>query len=227
MALSHSPSIVLSNLVFCVDSANVKSYPGTGATWTDISTSGNNVTLVNTPTFLSTNSGVLDFNGSTQYGSFAGAANNFGVGSIECWCQSDAPTDSLNQQIVARTNTTSGTLNILKNSTNQFQFNIRLSTGTQYTIPSDSSATTDWTHIIGTYDGTTQKIYVNGVHQTTTTSISGTIDTAGTLDINIGRNTTAAAYFNGRIPVVRLYNRALTTSEVQQNFNALRGRFGI
>ena len=47
MALAHSPKIVTDNLVFCVDAANTKSYPGTGATWNDISMSGsvNNGTI--------------------------------------------------------------------------------------------------------------------------------------------------------------------------------------
>ena len=219
--------VVRNGLVLDLDAGISDSYSGSGTTWTDLSPYSNNGTLVNSPTFLTDNSGVLDFDGSTQYASFAGSVNNFTVGTIECWCKPDAPTDNLNQQMVSRTNTSAGTFNLLKNTSNNFQFNIRLSTTTQYTIQSDVSATTNWTYVVGTYDGATQKIYVNASQQSSTTSISGTIDTAGTFDMNIGRNTGATAYFNGRIPIVRLYNRALTAEEILQNYNALKGRFGL
>jgi hypothetical protein len=70
-------------------------------------------------------------------------------------------------------------------------------------------------------------MFVNTVQQTTTNSISGTLNIGGTLLVNIARQTTGTAFFNGKVPMVRVYNRALTASEIQQNFNALRGRFGI
>ena len=121
----------------------------------------------------------------------------------------------------------SNIFNIFKNVTNIFQFSIRLSDNIQYSIGSDNNATTNWTHIIGTYDGEIQKMFVNTTQQSTTNSINGTLNISGTLIINIARQTSASALFNGKIAMVKLYNRALTTSEIQQNYNALKNRFGL
>lgn len=227
MGISYNPSIIVNNLVVYLDSGNKKSYPGSGNIWTDLSLNKNNTTLVNSPTFISNNLGTLSFNGSTQYGSFVGSANNFGLGSIECWCKCDTPTNNLNQQIVSRTNTSAGTFNLVKNNSNFFEFSIRLTTGIQYKIVSNSVATADWTHLVGTYDGTTQKIYVNATQQSATTNISGLLDTTGTLNINVARDTTGTEYFAGQISIIKLYNRALTSAEILQNFNAIQSRFSI
>jgi hypothetical protein len=224
MSLIHSPRIVTDGLVLCLDAGNPKSYTGSGTTWTDLSGNGNNGTLTNSPTYLTDNGGIIDFNGSTNYADVTSSALNLDVGSIELWIKSDDPTDNLNQQIFARTNTSAGTFNIFKNTTNLFQFSIRLTTNTQYSIGSDSTATTNWTHIVGTYDGTIQKMFVNAIQQSTTNSISGTLNISGTLAINIARQTTGTVYFDGKISTVRVYNKALTQQEIQQNYNALKGR---
>jgi hypothetical protein len=84
--------------------------------------------------------------------------------------------------------------------------------------------TGNWFHAVATYDGSTVKIYVNGVLESTTAR-SGTI-TAGAK--NIGSSSGGGSeYFNGTINNVKIYNRALTAAEIQQNFTALRGRYGI
>ena len=87
MSLSHSPKIVTNGLVLCLDAADKKSYPGTGTTWFDRSGRGNHGTLVNSPTFNSTNGGSIIFNGNLTYGSvscsqFQSGNNPF---TIECW----------------------------------------------------------------------------------------------------------------------------------------------
>jgi len=225
MGVAYNPTIVRDGLVLCLDAGNTKSYPGSGTTWTDLSGNGNNGTLENGVGYSGDNLGSLSFDGVDDYGSFAGSENNVSLGTIECWCKPDNPSDNLNQQIVSRTNTSAGTFNLLKNSSNKFQFNMRLSTTSQYIIESDNDATTDWTHVIGTYDGTTQKIFVNGSQQSSTTSIFGVLDTSGTLTCNIGRNTTGSAYFGGGISIIRIYNRSLSGPEIQQNYNALKSRF--
>jgi hypothetical protein len=68
MAFNYSPKIVTDGLVLYLDAANPKSYPGTGTAWNDISRGGNNGTLVNGPTFDSTNGGSIVFDGVNDYG---------------------------------------------------------------------------------------------------------------------------------------------------------------
>lgn len=86
-----------------------------------------------------------------------------------------------------------------------------------------SLSVNNWSHLVATYDGANIKMYRNGVFQNSTAS-SGSISNA-TTNLTIGRRD--INYFNGNIPVVKIYNRALSAAEVSQNFNALRGRYGI
>ncbi len=81
------------------------------------------------------------------------------------------------------------------------------------TIPSGS-----WTHLAATYDGTTQRLYVNGT-QVSTLAISGTILTSNS-PLKIGGNSIWGEWFAGLIDEVRVYNRALTATEIQADMNA-------
>jgi hypothetical protein len=66
MATNYNPSIVTSGLQVYLDAANVKSYPGSGTSWLDLTGNGNNFTLVNSPTWSSANGGVFETNGTTS-----------------------------------------------------------------------------------------------------------------------------------------------------------------
>lgn len=84
-----------------------------------------------------------------------------------------------------------------------------------------------WTHIVGTYNGSTSRMYINGV-EIWNASLTGTIPSAtyyiGTYGGTIVDDT---HNFNGYISVAKIYNRALTAEQVLQNFNASRRRFGL
>lgn len=86
-----------------------------------------------------------------------------------------------------------------------------------------------WNHIVGTFTSGIRRIYVNGNLATSDTQ-TGTIET-NTNGCSIGAyggfNGSRGYYYNGSIATVRVYNRALSASEVKQNFAAQRGRFGI
>jgi hypothetical protein len=98
--------------------------------------------------------------------------------------------------------------------------------GSWHYSPGYTISTNTWYNVVGTYNGSTLNLYVNGVSQGTPTSYAGT-PTSSTGGIRIGRRWDAADYITGQIPVVKIYNRPLTPQEVKQNFNAMRGRFGI
>ena len=67
MALIHSPKIVTDGLKYFLDAGNVKSYPGSGTTWRDLSGNGSNSELVNGPTYGSSNGGHIIFDGTNDY----------------------------------------------------------------------------------------------------------------------------------------------------------------
>jgi len=89
-------------------------------------------------------------------------------------------------------------------------------------IPKDK-----FTHIVGTYDGSTSRAYINGVqvwYASTSGNVGGT-----TYNIGIYNNRTNDGLhnFEGSIPTAKIYNLALSAQEVQQNFNAYKNRFNI
>jgi len=90
-----------------------------------------------------------------------------------------------------------------------------------------------WYHIGLTYIGggatsTNKQLYVNGVNVPFNTSGSANLNIPANSTLSIGRDHgRTTAHFNGKIANFKIYNKALTASEIQQNFNALRGRFSI
>ena len=75
-----------------------------------------------------------------------------------------------------------------------------------------------WTHLAATYDGTTLRLYVNGVQVGSRAVASPLLTSTGVL--RIGGNSVWGEFFAGRIDEVRLYNRALAAAEIQADMNA-------
>lgn len=227
----YLPPIIENGLVLYLDAAEPASYPGTGTTWNDLSNNQNNGTLVNGPTFDSANAGSLNFDGVDDYVTVSHNSNINLVDtvSLEAWIKYTA---------------TSNTVLIEKSNNNthyQFQvFNNTQGSGISgelvFMLQSNSNnwvvsgiATNDgnWHHVVGTYNRSmsTAKIYVDGVLRNSNPSISNG-PTSNTQPLLIGSRSGAAG-FGGSIAGVKIYNRAISAEEVQQNFNALRGRYGV
>src|SRR6185437_16551675 len=75
-----------------------------------------------------------------------------------------------------------------------------------------------WTHLAATFDGTTERLYVNGT-QVSSLAVSGSILTS-TSPLKIGGNAIWGEYFNGMIDEVRVYNRALSAGEITTDMNS-------
>lgn len=89
--------------------------------------------------------------------------------------------------------------------------------GGDFAYGSYTTPTTDWTQIIGTYDGTTLKVYVNGILQATTSTASGN-GTGGVSDIHISGRRGGTALLSGQSDIGAIWSRALTQTEVTQSF---------
>lgn len=98
--------------------------------------------------------------------------------------------------------------------------------GSWHYSPTFTPSTNTWYHVVGSYDGSSIKLFINGVSQGTPTSYAGTPTTSNG-GIRIGRRWDNADYFTGNLASVKIYNRALSDVEILQNFNATRGRFGV
>ncbi len=225
------PSIVTDGLVFLTDSAFTASYPKGGTAWKDISGSEKHATLINGPTYSSQNQGILDFDSALlQYatGPDLGTLSNF---TVSCWVKlTTLPTTSGAAAIVTNVYDLSTKLNFsigLNRSPTSANICFGFFNGAWRTTNGFSPSTNTWYNITGTYDGSVVRQYVNGIENTTLT-YSGTAQSSG-LGIRIGRRwdspESSADFIDGQIPVVKIYNRALSPSEVLQNYNALIGRF--
>lgn len=218
MGLNHSPRIVTDGLMLALDAANLKSYPGSGTAWTDLSGIGNNGTITNAPTY---SAGNFTFNGTSQKVDCGNASSlQVTVGTIGVWFAAD--------------NTNSGTNGILakQSAWGLFVFDSVLGAydwGNSAVRSTGINVSNNaWNHVMMTFTETVGTptnnaiIYLNGIPVlTTTVRHSNHSVTVQVAEANAGQ------FFGGKISSASIYSRALLAAEIQQNFNALRGRFGI
>jgi len=238
---AHSPKIVTDGLVLALDAGNTKSYVSGSTTWYDKSGFSNNGTLTNGPTFSSANGGSIVFDGVDDY---VNCGNNpsvdiTGTGiTLSAWIYRTALNSNVNnfKRIIEK----AAAYPALQYSFVTSPVNsppgegrLLLDLYLNSSIPAFATGSTQlqlntWYHAVGTYDGSFRKIYLNGVldgQLATTGNITSTTSSLVIGDYLPGPGATYA--WNGRIATTQIYNRALSAQEVQQNFNALRGRFGI
>jgi hypothetical protein len=221
------PDIVTSGLTLNLDAGNPYSYNPliTGSTtWTDVSGNGNNGTLIN-GTFYS--GGTMIFDGVDNYID----ASKFSLGknfTIDMFLKPS--TNTAGQCFIGKHDSSGGNYLVLGYYAG---YHVRIYTQFTESIP----ITLNWQHIVLTVEtlSTTTNInlYRDGVllyNNTFTVTLPDAWDTTGK-DFSIGQDwdgvSSPSDFFNGNIGTTKIYNRVLTISEIQQNFNALRGRYGI
>jgi hypothetical protein len=191
-----------------------------GTTWTDLTGRGNTGTLTGGPTYSSTNGGSIVFNGSTQYAPIGTSAFPFGssAGTLSCWAKTNTISGSFSW-IVSYGTPGAGQSRFLGINASTYYFGGYGDDITASGVPANT-----WINMVGVYDGTNASMYINGVLVSGPTAKSWN---AVASNAQLGRQTNNGEYWNGNISQVSIYNRALSASEIRQNFNALRGRYGI
>lgn len=221
MAFNYSPKIVTDGLVLYLDAANTKSYVSGSTTWNDISRTNNNGTLINGPTFNTGSGGNIVFDGTNDYVSFSTITNT--TYSIEFWYRMGGNDGTYGYFASSGDNglaiSEGGTLSGLVYG-QLYYYN-----GTAINLLGIIPSTTNWNHICVLINTSTNNIQVYGngnqLSTTTVTNMSTSVS-------NIGRYITANLNFlKGNLAVYKIYNRALTTTEITQNYNASRTRFGL
>jgi hypothetical protein len=237
VGLAHNSSIVTNGLVLCLDAANRKSYPGSGTTWTDLSGKGNNVAFGNGTIFSNLNGGLVSFDGTNDYAS-AAANSDFAYGTgdyaieILMYATTLAQTGSYpGAEHVIYAQTVGGTnyLVMVFNGSGIISFVYAASGGgTAVSSPTNTIKAQVYHHVVVSRIGSNLRLYVDNniaAEQTNTFNFSNTTypPTIGNYSHSYGE-----IPFAGRIPIVRIYKgKGLTQAEIQQNFNATRGRYGI
>jgi hypothetical protein len=238
MALRHSPKIVTDGLLRCLDIGNDRSYPGSGSTITDLSNSENNGTN-NGASYNSDDPKNFSFS-TNDYISGTSFYNSRDAGSVEVWFQHNQSAHSQfgmlyfegtsngfgSQKEMHLGVDTSGVLNIF--------FEGGGSTDVNFNQSGSISANT-WTCATATFTGLSSnrsaKLYVNGTLEGSTGADGKYAGSSASSVSYIGRTaTTISDVYRGlvgKIAIVRCYSKQLSDAEVSQNYNALKGRFGL
>ena len=220
MGLDHSPLIVTDGLQVFLDAGNVRSYSGTGNTAFDLSGSGNTSTLKNGPTFNSSNLGTFVLDGTNDYILVNSAANILSKTAYTKIAWFYVTSFVTNNNIISGGFSGQHAFWLFASNKLYAGHNGNWSTVTGGTTLSLST----WYHGAVTYSNSTGWIlYLNGTQDGT--SVNTTTFT-GNQEISIG-SYGAGNNFTGRIASVQVYNRVLSATEIVQNYNATKRRYGL
>ena len=222
-------------LLLHLDAGNPASYPGSGTTWTDLVSSKvftlNKAPAYGYPTYNSSKGGYIEFTASSgHYASSSGPnLGSLSTWTVETWV-SYTGSQGTNPAIVSevfgsnKINYTLGTPDT--GGLVAPQISVGAYPGAWYAVtPGYTPTLNNWYHVVGTYDGTAFKLYINGTFQqqalatvTTTTSANGIV---------LMRRWDNADHWGGGLGVVRIYNGALTSDQITGNWISQRDRFGL
>ena len=233
MAIYGGPDIVTSGLVLCLDAGNNKSYSGSGTTWYDL-IGNNNATLVNGVAYNSANGGFLTFDGVNDYV----LANNISLNSAFSstsvshftWVYPISPGQIVVELGQTTINNGWHDSNIEISSGGVFSFSTWHGTFANKVISTQSFNA--WYYVGFTYNGTTLTAYINGTSVgattfTRTAPYNNGYQTHYALCATDSTNMGTQGYAGARISRFSVYNRALSAQEIQQNYNAIKGRFNL
>lgn len=209
------PDIVTSGLVVHLDAARNDSYPGSGTTWFDVSGNSNNATLVNGVGYSSANQGVMVFDGTNDYATIPLnlSTTNSTVIAVARW------TGASNQRVISSISN-NWLLGWWIGSTDRY-----FAEGWVTASSTNSNTSTNWFHYagVGNYSSDVWQLYKNG-----SLLVSNSNGSQGPNGISLGRS----GIYTGEISACNIahllvYNRVLTQSEIQQNFNLIKYRYGL
>lgn len=235
MGTSYNPKIVTNGLVLHLDAANKKSYPGAGTSWVDLSKNKYNFTTYGSPVYSTSRNGILTFaKASSQYAEYSTLLPNLSSWTAEIWVNfTSLPSATSGNTIGVALFT-----GIFDNST-KINFTIGcVVTGSadiyaafyngawRNTSSGHTPSTGQWYCYTGTYDGALLSLYVNGLFFSSLSYV-GTPQSGG--GVRVARrwdnSVVSGNLFDGSASSAKLYNRALSATEVLQNYNASKGRF--
>jgi hypothetical protein len=210
--------IVTTGLVLNLDAGVSSSYSGTGTTWTDLSANGNNGTLTNGVEYNGNNGGSLSFDGVDDY-VLTPVNIDANPSSVGAWFNASSTSGARGIALTDNGGWDKGF------EISNGVFNIHIGNGLQST--GVSAVANTWYFGFLTYTSSSMSFYVNGVNVWNGEAPAATSGST----VEIGRANylggAGSRFFQGSIAQVSIYNKDLTAAEIQQNFQALRGRYGI
>jgi hypothetical protein len=220
--ISYNTSIVRSGLVLHLDAANRKSYPGSGTAWNDLSGNGRNGTLVNGVSYSGDDKGSMVFDGIDDRISSVTLPNP--NGQLTCEVIMRYASKGTYHNIFDRGSSNPMfwiTGSVSPNGANKIELNTGSGLVSDLIYPNQIIVATA---IYRSDISPGIQLYINGTLVKTQNNIQTSWPNPFTVTL-FNRNN--GETFQGNIYSLKFYNRALSVTEIQQNFNALRGRYGI
>jgi len=219
--------VVTSNLLVHLDAS---SYSGSGSTWYGLT--GGNATLFNTPTYSTAYNGLINFDdASLEYATVPdlGALSNW---TIEAWFRLTASLSSKVSSIISNEYDLSSKLNFsmgTNNAPTNYNLCVGFFNGTWHNTTGFVPSINTWYQVVGKYDGTTLVQYVNGATSGSAVSYTGVSQSGGNIRLmrRWDDTLTTSNLVDGDLSIVRVYNTSLTYSQILQNFNSQKSRFGL
>jgi hypothetical protein len=228
--VTPTPTSPSANLLVYLDSGNPASYPGTGDVWTDLQGGDDNATLFNSPTFSSSYQGILQFDDASLEYATIPDLGNLSEWTVEVWFRLTSPLTGKVTSIISNEFDLVDRLNF-SIGTNNAPANLNLSVGffdgTWRTTTGVVPQVGVWYQVVGTYDGSVVRQYVNGVASGGTVNYVGTPESGGEVRLMRRWDLTAIAsnLVDGDLAIVKIYNGAISDSEVLSSYNSTYTRF--
>lgn len=226
----RGPDVVKDGLLIYLDASSPNSYFNTtSTTWKDISGNQNNGTLINSPTYNSDNGGSILFDGINDYVTISGSTSFPNKGSLIFWIYPNVIENYRNALTLWTLNGLNNGIRFEENSLGQFVTAIGSgdfsATGHYYFTSGFTS--NQWYMISLTWDVTNNRVSGTLNGQQKFTNESNTTWPATIPQINLGIGYDTARNWSGRISNFMLYNKELSFNEVTQNYNSLKGKYGL
>lgn len=220
MSNQYGPRIVTNGLVLCLDAGNSKSYPGSGTVWYDLSENNRNATINGNPIF---SNGYFTVDADSKYFSLLNTGliprtNNF---TYSCWINFSS---------------FDGADTIFENGSwpDTLLFRYEYNNGIKVFAESSLRGTFNWVatanqwyNIVFLRNNNIASCYINNILTGTPFSMNLDIDLVNTSFWIMRSRHTSNQFTNGKIASFMVYNIALSANEVSQNYNAIKGRFGL
>ena len=232
MGVAYNTSIVTDGLVFGIDAANPRCYSGSGITVNGFTGIGG--TFVGNVGFSSSNYGSFSFNSGPDHINFGNPGATQGLQlnmTLSCWFNQSNNrqyatlysdySDTVNSKLVSMMRVDGGSLRYFTTVSNGGHQNINpitVTNGVWYYAAVSVS---------GTLASPTALFFVNGTFYSYNLQTMSSTPFTGNNHCIGGNIHINNEYFDGNISQLSIYNRALTAQEIQQNYAASRGRYGI
>ena len=221
--IAYYGGIVTNGLILALDAAKRDSYPGTGTTWNDISGNRNNGTLTNGPTFDAGNGGSIVFDGTNDFISILGSTS-ITTATLLIWVYRDGAQPNYAGIFYSRGFQANGMS--FFSTTNNLSYTWNSSSST-FTFSSNLNVPNlQWSMCAVSISATNAVLYVGS----SSGLLSATNNVSNSSTIVNGLRIASDNFwspFKGSVSNAMFYNRALSPTEILQNFNATKGRYGL